>query len=235
VEAPVPPGGRLAAVAAVLRVAPVSVADASGPRRAPAPDASSVELLFIKRAEVPHDPWSGHMAFPGGRHEPGDASLAETALRETREELGLDLRRGTVLGALDDLAPVSAHLPRIVVRPFVVVMASPPPLVPSHEVAATFWEPVDRLRSSVAQATHVVRLGGREAHYPAYRVGPHLVWGMTERILRQLLTLFDAPAGALPAHAGAVPDAPARAFSTHPMLTGAAVRPTPSSPAERLP
>jgi 8-oxo-dGTP pyrophosphatase MutT (NUDIX family) len=217
-------------VAAVLRLGPVSAAEATGPLGAPAsvpPDASPFELLFIKRAEVPHDPWSGHMAFPGGRHEPGDASLAETALRETREELGLDLRHGTLLGALDDLAPVSAHLPRIVVRPFVVVMASPPPLVPSHEVAATFWEPVARLRSSVAQATHVVRLGGREAHYPAYRVGPHLVWGMTERILRQLLTLFDAPAGASM-------DAPEAVASAHSVMTGA-VRPTLPSPAERLP
>jgi hypothetical protein len=89
-------------------------------------------------------------------------------------------------------------------------MASSPPLVPSHEVAATFWEPVARLRSPVAQATHVVRLGGREAHYPAYRVGPHLVWGMTERILRQLLTLFDV-------HEGASPDAPEGASPVHPV------------------
>jgi len=168
--------------------------------RAGAP-AAPLELLFIKRAEVPHDPWSGHMAFPGGRHEPDDASLEATAVRETREELGLDLTAGTLLGALDDLAPVSAHLPRIVVRPFVVVVPPPPPLVPSHEVAATFWEPVGRLRDPAARAEHVVTAGERSARFPAYRVGPHLVWGMTERILRQLLSLFDdldAPSQVLP-------------------------------------
>lgn len=180
VEAPPPPpGGRLAAVAAVLRVAP----GAGSP--------GSAELLFIKRAEVAHDPWSGHMAFPGGRHEADDPSLEATAIRETREELGLELSRGVILGALDDLAPVSARLPRIVVRPFVAVVPGTVPLRPSHEVAGSFWEPVERLRHPDARAEHVLTLGTREARYPAYRVGPHLVWGMTERILRQLLSLLD--------------------------------------------
>jgi 8-oxo-dGTP pyrophosphatase MutT (NUDIX family) len=191
VEAPRPEGARLAAVAAVLRV---GVPGATGAGEVDPP----LELLFIKRADVPHDPWSGHMAFPGGRYEPTDASLEATAVRETREELGLDLTAGTLLGALDDLAPVSARLPRIVVRPFVVVVPPPPPLVPSHEVADTFWEPVARLRHPAARAEHLVTAGERSARFPAYRVGPHLVWGMTERILRQLLSLFDDANDPLP-------------------------------------
>jgi len=66
----------------------------------------ALELLFIKRAEYPGDPWSGQIAFPGGREEARDASLAETAIRETREETEIDLEReGMMIGTLDDLRP----------------------------------------------------------------------------------------------------------------------------------
>ena len=79
-----------------------------------------VELLLIRRAEREGDPWSGHMALPGGRWQPGDGNLATTAARETREEVGIDLwRHGRRLGELDELAPRSARIPSIVVSPFV--------------------------------------------------------------------------------------------------------------------
>jgi 8-oxo-dGTP pyrophosphatase MutT (NUDIX family) len=104
VDAKVHDDTRLAAVAAVLRVVE-----------------GTVELLFIKRSEHEGDPWSGHMAFPGGRHEPHDASLEATACRETMEELSLDLSRGRLLGRLDDLAPRNPVLPPILIRPFVAV------------------------------------------------------------------------------------------------------------------
>src|ERR1700680_3050243 len=79
--------------------------------------ARGLEILLIKRAEHMDDPWSGHVALPGGREEPADASLQETAVRETLEETGIDLARdGEVLGALDDLRPTTAPN-TILVRP----------------------------------------------------------------------------------------------------------------------
>src|SRR5262245_58169717 len=85
-------------------------------------DAGEPELLMIKRAEHDGDPWSGHVACPGGREEDGDASLEATAIRETREETGIDLGRvGRILGTLDDLSPRTPYLPPIVIRPFVAV------------------------------------------------------------------------------------------------------------------
>jgi 8-oxo-dGTP pyrophosphatase MutT (NUDIX family) len=165
---------RLAAVSAVLRVAN-----------------GEPELLFIKRANAEGDPWSGHVAFPGGRSEPGDRSLEDTAVRETWEELGLDLRQGRILGRLDDLAPRSRTLPAIIVRPFVAVVAYDEPFVPSREVADTFWVPLSILRDPGTRDEHVMTVNGVRARFPAYRVSEHLVWGMTERIVRQLLAFLE--------------------------------------------
>ena len=70
------------------------------------------ELLMIKRAEFERDPWSGHVACPGGRMDPTDPDLEFTAVRETREETGIDLARdGRVLGTLDDISPRTPALP----------------------------------------------------------------------------------------------------------------------------
>lgn len=167
------PEARLAAVAAVLRVV------------------DEPELLFIKRADVAHDPWSGHIAFPGGRREPVDASLEDTAIRETREELALDLTAGQVLGRLDDLAPRSAALPPIIIRPFVALVAPDVEFQPSREVASTFWVPLSQIRDPRAQVEHEIVQFGQRVRFPAYALNGHIVWGLTERIVRQLLPLFD--------------------------------------------
>lgn len=166
---------RLAAVSAVLRLVD-----------------DEPELLFIKRAELERDPWSGHMAFPGGRLEPGDASLEVTAVRETQEELALDLTLGRMLGRLDDLAPRNRSLPPIIVRPFVAIVEPDVTFTPSEEVAATFWVPLSQLRHDNSRAEYVVEINGSRATFPAFRVEEHIVWGLTERIVRQLLALVSA-------------------------------------------
>src|SRR5258706_10322856 len=81
------------------------------------------ELLMIKRAEAERDPWSGHIACPGGRMDPGDRDLEQTAIRETWEETGIELSRdGVVLGTLDDISPRTPSLPPLIIRPFVAVV-----------------------------------------------------------------------------------------------------------------
>ena len=144
-----------------------------------------LDLLFIKRAEHPGDPWSGQMALPGGRRDRTDPDLLRTAIRETNEETGIDLTSAMLLGALDDLAPVSPHLPPIVVRPFAFALVHRPVIVRSHEVALHLWVPLEQLASSLVTAPVHVR--GRHFTMPGYQVGPHFIWGMTERIVTTFL------------------------------------------------
>jgi 8-oxo-dGTP pyrophosphatase MutT (NUDIX family) len=149
------------------------------------------ELLFVKRAEYPGDPWSGHVAFPGGRREPGDRDAWDTAARETWEETGLDLRRsGALLGTLDDLYPRNPALPNVVVRPHVAVAAPSSALALSDEVAAAFWVPVGRLTDPDAARSSVVQARGRSLVVPSFVHEGHTIWGMTHRILTQLLERF---------------------------------------------
>lgn len=169
------PGVRRAAVALLLRLG------------APLEDP---EILFIQRAQYETDPWSGQVAFPGGREEPGDKSLLATAARETFEETAIDImRNGEVLGRLDDLRPRTVRLPEVVVRPFVVLIGEHSDPILSDEVAASFWVPLATLREDRGWRDTVVTAGGLEFTRRAFHHGGFVVWGMTERIVTRFLRL----------------------------------------------
>lgn len=151
---------------------------------------TGLEILLIRRAERADDPWSGQIAFPGGRYEPDDPHLLATAIRETREETGVDLTSAEQLGPLDDLYPRTPTLPPVVVRPFVFVLGRrPPPLVPSDEVQRAFWLPLSRLEETGVRREITLTLRGVERTFPAYLVDDELIWGMTERILTPFIEL----------------------------------------------
>jgi 8-oxo-dGTP pyrophosphatase MutT (NUDIX family) len=177
---------------------PVTAEDAPGVRRAAvalvfrAGESASPELLFIKRADYPGDPWSGQVAFPGGREELGDADLSFTAIRETREETGLDLRdNAMIIGTLNDLRPQTVRLPAIVVRPYVVLLGGSPPLLLSDEVARAFWIPLDALKGRESWMETTVFARGIEMNRRAFHHEGDVIWGMTERILAELLELIE--------------------------------------------
>jgi 8-oxo-dGTP pyrophosphatase MutT (NUDIX family) len=152
------------------------------------------ELLMIKRADAEGDPWSGHIACPGGRMEPGDRDLAVTAVRETWEETGVDVARdGRLLGHLDDLSPRSPTLAPIVIRPYVALVRADVAIVPSPEVATAFWVPLSALREQTAWGTGVVHVRGAERTVSVFQHGEYTVWGLTERVLRQFLHYVGEP------------------------------------------
>ncbi len=157
-------------------------------------EAGETEALFIKRAQRPGDLWSGHMAFPGGHWEPGDADLAATAVRETREEIGLDLERhGRLLGHLDymNVNPIGTGIDMLIV-PFVfAVERDLPAFRPNHEVAAVLWGSVHGMfhgRSAIRRDMDV--RGGRQP-FPGYGVQDEIVWGLTYRMLHGFFAVLD--------------------------------------------
>jgi len=151
------------------------------------PTPGGLEVLLIRRAERADDPWSGQIAFPGGRYEQQDGNLLATAIRETREETGVDLTDTERLGSLDDLYPRTPTLPPVVVRPFVFALGGRPGLVPSAEVQRAFWLPVGRLREPGVRREITLTLRGAARTFPAYLVDDEVIWGMTERILTPFL------------------------------------------------
>jgi len=151
-----------------------------------------LELLMIKRAEAERDPWSGHVACPGGRMDPGDHDLEHTAIRETWEETGVDLARdGRVLGALDDITPRTPALPPLVIRPFVAVVSENAQIVQNVEVAEAFWVPMAAIREMAAWGRGMVPIRGvGEREVDVFRHGEYVVWGLTHRALSQFVSLL---------------------------------------------
>jgi 8-oxo-dGTP pyrophosphatase MutT (NUDIX family) len=148
-----------------------------------------LEVLLIKRARREGDPWSGHMALPGGRRDPADPSLLHTAVRETREETGVDLDKlGVHLGRLVEVRPHSPLLPRIAITPHVFgAPAETPARVASTEVEAVHWVPLAVLQhpSTLGQVEIPLPEGPRS--FPCLRVADDVVWGLTYRMLDDFL------------------------------------------------
>lgn len=151
-----------------------------------------LETLFIHRAVRAGDRWSGQIAFPGGRREPADADLLATAIRETLEEIGVDLSGAERLGVLDDLYPRTPVLPPVVVRPFVFALTERPTIVESPEVQSAFWVSFHSLEAPGSRTSMTVDHPGIPHQVlPAYAVGKHTIWGMSERILTPLISLVS--------------------------------------------
>lgn len=151
------------------------------------------EILLIRRAERKSDPWSGHMAFPGGREEPQDTSLFATAVRETMEEVALDLTEsGRLLGTLEQLPAVARGKPTgLTIAPFVFELTRESPLAYNDgEVAEAVWVPVEPLRLGTLRTTMPYEFQGQRLTLPAHDFEGRIVWGLTYRMLDQLFDLL---------------------------------------------
>jgi len=152
----------------------------------------SAQALIIKRAERPGDHWSGHLALPGGRAQVEDGDLIVTAARETYEEVGIDLfDGGGFIGQLEILVPTNPRLPRLEIAPFVAVAPPEFTLRLNGEVARAFWVSIADLKREGPSSSFSMRVGDAINKLPAYPSEGGPIWGITERILTNFLSLLD--------------------------------------------
>jgi 8-oxo-dGTP pyrophosphatase MutT (NUDIX family) len=151
------------------------------------------EILFIRRAEQPGDPWSGHMAFPGGHRDPGDVDLRAAAVRETREEIGVDLSDAPYLGQLDhQQAAPRGHKLNMIIAPHVFQLRYDVDFIPNHEVAEVVWAPLAPLMKGLLHAAERFPSGGKHTWFNGYRLAEgHFVWGLTYRMLKAFFRVLD--------------------------------------------
>ncbi|MDO6442846.1 MULTISPECIES: CoA pyrophosphatase [unclassified Marinobacter] len=150
---------------------------------------AGVELLFIQRARKEGDPWSGHMAFPGGRMQPEDANPRATAERETLEETGVDLaRNGYFQARLSDLLTRQHSRWRpMVVTPYVYEWRGPQTVSPNHEVEKLLWISLDYLAAKENQGKILWRTRLGTLKLPCCRYQDHCIWGLSYSMLQDLL------------------------------------------------
>jgi 8-oxo-dGTP pyrophosphatase MutT (NUDIX family) len=152
-----------------------------------------LHILMIKRAEREGDPWSGHMAFPGGRMDKTDANGYEVAVRETAEEVGL------ILGAQDEcigrLSDLNARPHRgtfgMAVSPFVFRLDREVTFMPNHEVAEIIWVPLEFLLDTDNREEMIWDYKGARIPVPCYRYQGCCIWGLSLMMLDELLDLVE--------------------------------------------
>jgi 8-oxo-dGTP pyrophosphatase MutT (NUDIX family) len=156
---------------------------------------TGLEVLMIRRAEHPADPWSGQMAFPGGRRDPGDSDLLAVACRETYEEIGVDLMAKAVL-----LAPLSVLRARpwlwkrrpMTVSPFVFLLNQDIEVVPNYEVADVIWVPLGFIADRINRQTFdFQRQGIWYRNLPCYEWQQQRIWGMSLHMLDELVDVLS--------------------------------------------
>lgn len=151
----------------------------------------NLEILFIHRADHDLDPWSGHIAFPGGKLEEGEFAY-QAACRETLEETGIDLRQARYLGRLSDI--IGANLPvRVSCCLFGVNRMSCHPVL-NDEVRDLFWVKLSDLHDPERHLRGGVIFDEKRLEVPAIRLpvdNKPLLWGITYRLVMQFLSFME--------------------------------------------
>lgn len=173
---PMPPNSRRAGVALILRAL-----------------GEDLSVLFIQRALRAADPWSGHIAFPGGHHDRSDTDLLHTVVRETKEEVGITLTPSDCVSQLPVEKPyTSDQRTDLVVLPYVFALTYEPKLYLNHEVSEVIWVPLKRLISGELVTNETVHFNSKEYQLPGFRLNErHFVWGLTYRVLLRLCSIID--------------------------------------------
>jgi 8-oxo-dGTP pyrophosphatase MutT (NUDIX family) len=147
-----------------------------------------ISLLLVRRAVRQDDPWSGQMAFPGGYMAAQDISVLDTAIREAREEVGINLLDHELIGTINNVR--SARRP-LIVTPFVALLRNKVVLtLQKNEVAEATWAPIrDLLRIPLIKRRIKTSEGELEVDGMKYR--DQIIWGLTLRMIKDFLSRLD--------------------------------------------
>lgn len=148
-------------------------------------ESNDLWLLMIRRSENPGDPWSGQMAFPGGHADLRDRTLLDTAVRETLEEVGVNIRDQEFLGCLRNVQPKNAPM---VVTPFVFLVLREVRPAPSREAKEVLWVPMSFLLNPKNLSSIELQIGGKGVSMGCYPYLDHIIWGMSFRIIREIIS-----------------------------------------------
>jgi len=154
---------------------------------------SDLDVCFIRRTDRDGDPWSGQVAFPGGRAGPFDLNARAVAERETSEEIGLSLDSNDFVGAL----PVrDIHRQELkIMSPFVYYVGAGAQAIATvreeREVASVFWVPLHHLFDPNAATQLEYSMGGMPTSFPGIRYGEYIIWGLTLRVLESFAEIMQ--------------------------------------------
>lgn len=156
------------------------------------PSGQELELLLVRRATAPGDPWSGNMAMPGGKAHREDADIAATARREAHEEVGLELE--AAVGFLSDQLAADPRTGRpMALSP--VLFQVPEDSVASpdqHEIVEVHWIPLRELADPAHRFHRWRWMGPLPTRWPERRLRGRVVWGLTLRIIDQVVAAYSA-------------------------------------------
>lgn len=149
-----------------------------------------LEILFIERQKNPSDPWSGHIAFPGGKKSINDQDFLDAAIRETKEEIGLHLDRTSFIGQLDDLqGRKSGVLQNFFIRPYLFLIeknVTPKFQLNQNEVASVHLIRLENLIINPKIIYFDYNYQGQQISLPSLPLNKNKIWGLTYLILRNL-------------------------------------------------
>lgn len=151
-------------------------------------DNKEANIVFIRRNTYKGH-HSGQVCFPGGKKEPKDETIITTALRETKEELGVNTED---IEIIDSLSPLIIPVSNFIVHPFVGITTNTPVFTPNHyEVKEVITFPIKELCDPKRIKNTKMIIFEKEVNVPYFDINKNIVWGATAMILNEFIAIIS--------------------------------------------
>jgi len=143
-------------------------------------------LLMTERPKTMNH-HAGEISFPGGMWKEGDGDLLGTAIRETNEELGIEISRSLVIGQLKTVTTLNSGF---TIAPFIAILDKLPPIIPNSEIASVLRIPLFSLLKTIEDDKDPLHKSILEMY--TFKFNNHLIWGASARMLKQILAKISS-------------------------------------------